>query len=481
MNTGNSIDSKVGKSLKWSSYGELLAKLIAPISNMILARILIPEDFGVVATVNMIITFVDLFTDSGFAKYIVQADFKNEREFNEYTNIAFWTNLFLSVLLWGVIIVFRYPIASMVGSSGKEVVIVLASSQLIITAFSSIQTAIYRRKFDFKTLFVARTLTAFVPMFITVPLAILLRNYWSLVIGTIILQLINAFYLMIKSKWKPKLYYKFGQLKEMFSYSCWSLAEALSYWMMTWFDIFIIGSSFSSYYVGIYRNSLNMVNTVMQLVKASIIPVLFATLSRLKDNNADFSKMYLKMMGGAGTLLLPMGVGLFVFCDTATLILFGKGWEDASVIVGCWALSSCLNSLFVNFYGEALKAKGYPKLLFFYECLCLFIMIPLCYLSKDAGFWQMVYTRSALVIVQIILGFYVMKKNTGIGPLEMINVNFPSFICAIVMGVFGFYVRQINSSLMWQVGSIFSCIVIYFELYYLFFKNKLITMIKQLK
>ena len=480
MNTAD-INSKVGKSLKWSSYGELLAKLIAPISNMILARILVPEDFGVVATVNMIITFVDLFTDSGFAKYIVQADFKDTKEFSEYTNIAFWTNLVLSIFLWIMIFVFRYPIALLVGSSGKEMVIVLASLQIIVTAFSSVQTAIYRREFNFKTLFIARTLTAVIPLLITVPLAILLKSYWALVIGSMSLQLINAMYLMIKSKWKPKLYYNFAQLKEMFSYSSWSLAEALSYWMMTWFDVFIIGSSFSSYYVGIYKNSLNMVNTVMQLVKASIIPVLFSTLSRLKDNNTEFSKMYLKMMAGAGTLLLPLGVGLFVFCDTATLILFGEGWEEASLIVGSWALSACLNSLFVNFYGEALKAKGYPKILFFYELLCLFIMIPICYISKKIGFWQMVYVRSALVIVQIILGFFVMKKNVGIGADQMLKDNCPAFGCALIMGCFGWFIKQINGSLLWQLLSIVCCVVVYFGSYYLLFKDNLSEISRLLK
>ena len=135
--------TKIGKSLQWSTAGEVLAKLITPITNMILARVLAPEDFGILATVIMIITFVDLFTDSGFAKYIVQHDFESENEAINYLNVAFWTNLFLSLVLWVFIIVFRYPIARFVGSSGCENVIVIASSQLIVTAFSSIQTFLH--------------------------------------------------------------------------------------------------------------------------------------------------------------------------------------------------------------------------------------------------------------------------------------------------------------------------------------------------
>ena len=68
----NSISTNINKSLKWSSITEIVAKLIQPITNMILARILAPEAFGVVATINMIINFADMFTDAGFKKYLVQ-------------------------------------------------------------------------------------------------------------------------------------------------------------------------------------------------------------------------------------------------------------------------------------------------------------------------------------------------------------------------------------------------------------------------
>ena len=102
-NNTNIIES----SLKWSSAGEIIAKLILPISNMILARILVPEDFGILASVNMIITFVDLFTDSGFAKYLIQSDFKDDEEIFNFASVAFWTNFGVSVLLYFFIFLFR--------------------------------------------------------------------------------------------------------------------------------------------------------------------------------------------------------------------------------------------------------------------------------------------------------------------------------------------------------------------------------------
>lgn len=91
------LKNSVLKATKWSSITELLAKLVSPISSIILARILMPEAFGVVATITMIISFADMFTDAGFQKYLVQHEFKNNKEKYKSANVAFWTNLFISV------------------------------------------------------------------------------------------------------------------------------------------------------------------------------------------------------------------------------------------------------------------------------------------------------------------------------------------------------------------------------------------------
>ena len=471
----------LGDSLKWSTAGELLAKLIAPISNMILARIIAPENFGILATVNMIITFVDLFTDSGFAKYLIQCDFEDSKEVDEFTNVAFWTNLLLSCVLWAAIYLFRFPLARLVGCVGYERVIVIASMQLIVTSFSSIQTALFRRYFDFKTLFHARLITAFIPICITVPLAFWLRDYRALVIGAIVLQVANAVYLTIKSSWKPKLYYDYIKLKKMFSFSVWSLAEALAYWLTTWFDVFIIGAAFSAYYLGIYKQSLNMVNSVMQLVKAAIIPVLFSSLSRLKNDKVGFFTVFQGLQESAAFILLPMGIGLFVFRNEVTYILLGSQWDEASMIVGVWALSSCLSAVFINFYGEALKAKGLPKILFLYEVVCLVIIIPICYLAKKVGFWEIVYTRASMVLIQIVVGFFFVRKYLEFSVIKMISVLFPPFICSVLMGCVGIFLQHMNDTMLWTIFSIVACAVLYFALYFVLFRKRLNELLKMYK
>ncbi|RBP42242.1 oligosaccharide flippase family protein [Garciella nitratireducens] len=316
---------------------------------MIFARIISPEAFGVVATVTMIMSFVDMFTDAGFQKYLVQHEFKNEHEKFRNANVAFWTNFGISIFLWLNIIVFREQIAVLIGNAGLGNVIAIACVQLLLTSFSSIQMALYRRDFDFKTLFLVRIMAVCIPFVVTIPLAFLGLSYCALIIGSIVAQLSNAVILTVKSKWRPNLYYKIEILKEMLSFSIWSLIEAISIWFTGWADVFIIGSALDPYYLGIYKTSTTMVNVLMGVITASIVPVLFSTLSRLQGNDKKFNTMYLNTQKFVSILAFPLGIGVYLYSDLATKIMLGNKWSEASRVIGVWALTSSINDSFWTF------------------------------------------------------------------------------------------------------------------------------------
>lgn len=84
------MNNKISTATRWSFLTQLLSKLLTPITNMILARILVPNVFGVIATITMITSFADLLTESGFQQYLIQKDFQNEEKIKECANIAFF-------------------------------------------------------------------------------------------------------------------------------------------------------------------------------------------------------------------------------------------------------------------------------------------------------------------------------------------------------------------------------------------------------
>lgn len=245
---------------KWSAVTELAARLIGPISTIALARILTPEAFGVLVTAQMVISFAEIFTDAGFQKYIIQHAFKDNDTLYKSTTVAFWSNLIFSLIVWAGICIFSTQLAHLVGNDGYGIVIAVSCICIPLAAFSSIQMALFKRKLDFKTLFLVRLIGIMIPLFVTIPLAFLTRSYWSLIIGMIALNISNAIVLMCKSPWKPKWFYDISVFKEMFSFSMWSMVEAISIWLTGYLDIFIIGTVLDTYYMGVYRTAITTVD-----------------------------------------------------------------------------------------------------------------------------------------------------------------------------------------------------------------------------
>ena len=472
MNENESLPKSIIAATKWSSITEIAVKIVTPFTSMILARILTPVEFGVVAAIMMVISFAEMFTDAGFQKYLIQHEFYSEEEKHQSANVAFWTNFFISIFLWSLIYIFRDQIAIVVGSEGLGNVIAVASLQLPLAAFSSIQTALYKRSFDFKTLFIARLVAICIPFIVTIPLALIGFSYWSLIIGTLAIQLSNAIILTIKSTWKPKIKYSFKLLQEMFSFSVWTLIESISIWLTGWLDVFLISSSLTSYYLGLYKTSTSLVNALFSIITASVIPVLFSALSRVQHDQEKFQSLFFSAQQAVSIFVLPLGVGIYLYRNIAMRIMLGNQWSEAADIIGLWAIMSALIIVFSNFNSEVYRAKGRPKLSFLSQILHLIVLAPACIISLEHGFWTFVYVRSLVRIELIIVGLILIHFVIGISAKKIIINILPPMIASIAMGVFGYFLKQLNSSISWDIFSIILCALFYFLILSLFPKMR---------
>ena len=458
----NSVKEKVGKATAWSSVTEIMAKLVSPIVNIVLARLLLPEAFGVVATITIVISFAEVFTDAGFQKYLIQHEFADEEELNNSTNVAFWTNFTMSLLACAIIFIFRHQIAELVGNAKLGNSISIASLLIILAAFSSIQMARYKRDFDFKTLFFVRIGTSLVPLIVTIPLAIIMRNYWALLIGNFASQLFNAVVLTIKSKWKIKFHYDFSLFKQMFSFSAWTLLESISIWLTANLDIFLISKYLNEYYLGLYKTSMTTISSYMGLITAAITPVLFSALSRNQDNELEFKSTYYTFQRLTSIFVIPMGVGIFVFGDFVTLILLGENWMEASGFIGWWGITSAFTIIFSHFSSEVIRSKGKPLISLIIQITQMLVLVPTMFICKDRGF-EVIYIARSLVRVELIVAAIIVicvifKFNFG----KILMNILPMTISAVIMGLFGYYFKSINASVWWQILSISACIILYF-------------------
>lgn len=456
------FNTKVVKATKWSSITEIVAKLITPITSIILARLLTPEAFGVVTTLTMVITFAEIFTDAGFQKYLIQHEFVDDTDREQSTNVAFWSNLIMSLAIWAIIAVFAYPLAAMVGNPGLGHVLIIACVSIPLAAFSSIQMALYKRDLDFKTLFKVRIAGICIPLLVTVPLAFYLRSYWALVIGTIVSNAANAILLTVYSKWKPRFYYSFLKLKEMFSFSAWSVVEAVSIWLTGYVDIFIIGVYLNEYYLGLYKTSMTVVGQIMGLITAATTPILFSSLSRLQTDEQAFQTLFFKFQKLVGLLVIPLGVGIFCYSDLITKILLGNQWLEASSFIGLWGLTSAVTIVLSHYSSEVYRAKGRPRLSVLAQVLHIVVLLPTVLIAVKYGFETLSVTRALVRLELIFVNLIIMYIVVKISPWKMFkNISY-SILATLIMAVVAFLIKDVYDAIWWQFVSVVICTLVYF-------------------
>lgn len=457
-----SLNSNVKTATKWSTVTEILAKLVAPLTTILLARLLTPEAFGIVATFSMVISFADIFADAGFNKYIIQHEFDNGKECSQCANVAFWSNLGVSLFLWLCISIFSSPIAHLVGCSGYELGLIVVCASIPLAAISSVQTSLYNRNFDFKTLFGSRIIGVLIPLLVTTPLAFFMRNYWALVLGALIRNIVIAIYLTVKSPWKPRLYYNWKQLKQMLSFSIWTFFEAISIWMTNYCDIFIVGTLLSQYYLGIYRTSMSTVGSITSLITSATTPVLFSALSRLQNDEKGFNQMFFQFQKMVSILIVPIGVGTFLFSDVITKIMLGDQWGEAVGFIGLWGLMATISILFSHYASEVFRSKGRPKLSFLAQWLHIIVLVPVVYIFARKGFEQLYVARSLVRLEFVLVNCLLLYLCFGISTWKMSKNVFPAFLSSAVMAAVGVGLRMITHDFWWNLLFIAICGGVYF-------------------
>ena len=464
----SNLNSQILNATKWSTITEVMAKVVGPISSMVLARVLTPEAFGVVVTLNMIIACAEIFTDAGFQRYLVQHQFKDDEDKDKSTNVAFWSNLSMSLVLWGVITAFNAPLARLVGSPGLGCVLTISCVSIPIAAFSSIQMALFKRSLDFKTLFWRRLAMVLVPLCVTIPLALWLRSYWALVIGTIVSNIVNAILLCVKSPWRPRKYYSFNRLRDMLSFCSWSIIDSILVWATSYIDVFLISRALDTYYLGIYRTSISTVGQFTSLVTMSVMPVVLPAISKLQDDIPSMRQTLLKFQKYTGIILLPLGFGIFIFQDLVTNIMLGNQWTLAAPFIGLWALMEVITVIFARFCSNVYPAIGKPRLAAIVQVFHLIFLIPAVIISSHYGFKALYITRSLirlqLIIVNFLMIYHIIKQS----PWKMIKNVLPELFASTLMTIVGFILLSLNNSVFISFIWIAVCMLSYFSVLLIF-------------
>jgi PST family polysaccharide transporter len=183
-----SLSARTGHALAWSLLGEATTRLVAPLVLLVLARLLVPADFGVVAAATVLVSFSQTLADAGLGRAIVQrAD-----RVDESSTTAFWMNLVLAGAVMLALVAAAPAIATFFRDARITDVVRVLALQVPLAAMCTVQVARLQRELAFKELFVVRLATAALPALVSIPMALHGHGYWALVAGTLVGQLLQV-------------------------------------------------------------------------------------------------------------------------------------------------------------------------------------------------------------------------------------------------------------------------------------------------
>jgi len=432
--TEQQLINRIVNASKWSAFSEITSQAIRPLLFIILARLLTPEDYGVVAIAAMIISFSQVFWDAGLSKALIQ----REEDTEKTSNIVFWTNAALGVLIYVIVFVSAGFIAKFFKDPRVILVIQVQSLQIIIASLYSVQTALYQRQLNFRTLFWTRFITAVIPGVASIPLAYAGYGYWALVGGTLLGSMAQLIVLWKASPWRPRLEYDIELAKQLFSFGIWVTVEGLLSWFILWVDSIIIGNYLGSHYLGLYRTGNNFITMIFGLLINPLMPVLFSSFSRMQQDLEQLRNVFLKVSKLIAMIALPVGIGSFLIAEPLVAVIFGDKWHDMTPVIGFMGIMHGLSWL-VGTNAEVYRAIGRPDLNTKIMFISLIYYLPAYLAAIPHGFITFLWARLGVACLSLPIHILVARKYLNLKILYFV-ANLKWVILASIMMSIGMQV-----------------------------------------
>lgn len=354
--------------MRWSE------RLLGLISMVVLARLLTPADFGLVAIAWLVIELLDLVTDLGVNVALIR---KKDPDDNYY-NTA-WTMRLIQMLLAALVIFFSAGLfASFYSDHRLEPLLQVLSLFFLLGGIENIRIIDFQKNMDFGKdfiFFVARKLPTII---ITIILAYTLKSYWALVIGAIIGKVISVAisYLLVRKM--P--YFCLKEWRNIFGVSQWVLLRSLLLYFDNNLPKILIGKLLNTEALGLYTLSAEIAAIPTTEVLAPINRVLFPALAKSIDDTTETVKILIRVFATQSYIALPAAFGICIISNDLVLVLLGSQWQSASMILtilafasAITALSSCTSYLLLaNGRLSILALVSFIQIIFFGAILYLF-------------------------------------------------------------------------------------------------------------
>lgn len=390
--------SKVFKGVVWASIQRFGTLGISFISNMVLARLLTPDDFGTIGMLMFFIAIAQTFVDSGFGAALIQ----KKDVTKEDVNTVFYINMSMSLLVY-IILFFSAPYISKFYSI--QILCPLLRVQgviVVIQGFTLIQTIQLQKQLDFKRISICNIVGSLTLAFIGIGAALLGFGVWSLVIRTVVGTLTTSILLWAFSNWKPAMIFSIQSFKRLFGFGGFILLSSLMTSISQNIQSMILGKMFRPSTLGNFTQARNLRNLSSESISMVINQVLYPEFSNHQEDN-QLIEAKLNQSTYLISYIVCSMMAFFILCSEPLIyIIYGNQWFESIPYfqIFCFgALPVCLQDININ----VIKAKGKSKILFILNIIKLAIYLAMMIVS--AKIWG-IYGFIWVMVLYALFGYF---------------------------------------------------------------------------
>ena len=458
----------------WSALQRFGTMGISFVSNIVLARLLTPDDYGCIGMLAIFITVSNTFVDGGFGAALIQ---KKEPTQKDYSTI-FWLNLFISVVIYGILYISAPAVSRFYDIPLLSSVLRVQGIVLIINALNIVQSNQLRKSINFKHLAVIYIASQIVGAVCAIVLAYMGWGVWALVAQQIIASSITSVMLWVMNRWLPQLCFSFDSFKQLFSFGGFILASNLINTFCNNVQGLLLGKFFNPAILGYYTQARKLEEIASQSFSSVVDQVSYPVLSKLQSDNVLMRNVLQKLTSSLAYITFPLMLILILITEPLIMLLYGEKWLPCVPyfqILCIAGIAICLQGISYN----AVASKGASKDLFIWtivkRSVALVILIVCMYFGGmiglmwgcSIGSWVILLSNLYLVRKYIRYGFLQQIKDL----LPIIALSLLTFVVVYSINVFlniGLYSRGVVSIILYVVIYVVLSILLKIKSYFLF-------------
>jgi O-antigen/teichoic acid export membrane protein len=368
--TMTSLKIRTVSSVRWNALAQLVKLGFYLITSIILARLLQPEDFGLLGMATVFTSLVAVLNDFGLGSAVIQ---KTELDHKALSSV-FIISVGFGVLATVITIFSAHWVAVFYQQEELQPLLYLLSLSFLITSLGQVQLSLQMKQINFKNIAIIETTSVFIGSLISILMAFLNQGVYSLVAQLILTSAIATLLLWLKSCWRPSLHFKIAHLRDVLGYSSGLFGFNILNFFSRNTDYLLIGKFLGAEPLGMYTFAYRLMQFPLQHIAGVVNRVLFPTLSQLQNNNILFRKGYIQASRLIALVTFPMMISVFALAQEIVLVFFGEKWKPSIPIIQALALVGLIQSV-GGMVGNIYTAKGKTNWMFYWGLFSSFLTV----------------------------------------------------------------------------------------------------------